>query len=132
MLTYEGMLTYADVCLREQEADALAAQKRLENERLREEMNRDMLLMEAKLKQLKAKKDEEKPLTIKQDAKGIVFVQGATIQDCATLEDLIRFQQYGDGQRHVAATAMNAVSSRMIWSAGAQISVPFSFNCCSL
>ena len=61
---------------------------------------------------LKAKKDEEKPLTIKQDAKGIVFVQGATIQDCATLEDLIRFQQYGDGQRHVAATAMNAVSSR--------------------
>ncbi len=61
---------------------------------------------------LKAKKDEEKPLTIKQDAKGIVFVQGATIQDCATLDDLIRFQQYGDSQRHVAATAMNAVSSR--------------------
>jgi hypothetical protein len=35
----------------------------LENERLREEMNRDMLLMEAKLKQLKAKKDEEVTLT---------------------------------------------------------------------
>jgi hypothetical protein len=42
---------------------------------------------------LKGKKDEEKPLTIKQDAKGIVFVQGATIQDCASLEDLVRFQQ---------------------------------------
>jgi hypothetical protein len=61
---------------------------------------------------LKGKKDEEKPLAIKQDAKGIVFVQGATIQECATLDDLIRFQQYGDSQRHVAATAMNAVSSR--------------------
>jgi hypothetical protein len=61
---------------------------------------------------LKAKRDDEKPLVIKQDAKGIVFVQGATIQDCATLDDLIRFQQYGDSQRHVAATNMNAASSR--------------------
>jgi len=43
---------------------------------------------------LKAKKDEEKPLTIKQDAKGIVFVQGATIQECASLDELIRHQQY--------------------------------------
>ena len=81
---------------------------------------------------LKAKKDEEKPLTIKQDAKGvflcgsvtifiifviitaiineirsiiivtsittitttagIVFVQGATIQECASLDELIRHQ----------------------------------------
>ena len=51
---------------------------------------------------LKGKKDEEKPLTIKQDAKGIVFVQGATIQDCATLEDLVRFQQY-DSPLHAHA-----------------------------
>ena len=68
---------------------------------------------------LKAKKDEEKQLTIKQDAKGefvalthtntllvfksrlttdtgIVFVQGATIQECASLEELIRYQAMHD------------------------------------
>ena len=44
---------------RKAEAEAAAAQKRLENEKLREEMNRDMHLMEAKLKQLKAKKDQD-------------------------------------------------------------------------
>ncbi len=68
---------------------------------------------------MKAKKDEEKQLTIKQDAKGefvalthantllvfksrltidagIVFVQGATIQECASLEELIRYQAMHD------------------------------------
>ena len=40
-------------------AEAAAAQKRAENEKLRAEMNRDMQLMESKLKELKAKKEAE-------------------------------------------------------------------------
>jgi hypothetical protein len=50
-----------------------------------------------------SQKDEGKPLTIKQNAQGAVFVQGATMQECVSLDDLIRSQKYGCSQRRFAA-----------------------------
>mmetsp|Transcript_29919 Transcript_29919/g.69186 ORF Transcript_29919/g.69186 Transcript_29919/m.69186 type:complete len:1476 (-) Transcript_29919:369-4796(-) len=58
------------------------------------------------------KKEKKEELKIKQDAKGIVFVQGATIRTAETFEELQKWNTFGFDQRHVASTAMNAESSR--------------------
>ncbi len=49
-----------------------------------------------------SQKDEEKPLMIKQNAQGVVFVQGVTMQECTSLDEIIRFQQSGYRQRITA------------------------------
>ena len=59
-------------------------------------------------------KSKEKPpaLEIRQDSKGIIFVQGAVIKDIESSEDLMTLFNTGNKERHVGATKMNAESSR--------------------
>ncbi|EKX35813.1 kinesin-like protein [Guillardia theta CCMP2712] len=59
------------------------------------------------------KKAKPVKLDIKLDAKGIVVVSGANVKGpCRTYEELSAWNEYGMNQRHVAATSMNAESSR--------------------
>jgi len=57
-------------------------------------------------------KKKAPPLEIKKDSKGMVFVQGASVRQCPTREDLARTYTEGCRSRHVRATGMNAASSR--------------------
>ena len=59
-------------------------------------------------------KSKEKPpaLEIRQDSKGIIYVQGAVIKDVESSEDLMMLFNTGNLKRHVGATNMNKESSR--------------------
>ena len=60
------------------------------------------------------KKDlgKEPKLSIKKDAKGMVFVKGIEIAEANSAEELMELFNTGNGARHVGATKMNAESSR--------------------
>ncbi|XP_071845091.1 uncharacterized protein [Apostichopus japonicus] len=51
-------------------------------------------------------------LDIKKDKKGMVFIQGAVIQEATNSKELNGLFEHGSENRHVASTKMNAESSR--------------------
>ena len=55
---------------------------------------------------------QDHKLDIKKNAKGMVFVPGATVKHADTLEELQAIWKFGEAHRHVGATKMNAGSSR--------------------
>lgn len=58
------------------------------------------------------KKEERKPLEIKEDAHGMVFVEGAKLVDINSLQEANMLFEYGLENRKTASTNMNATSSR--------------------
>ncbi|XP_051784531.1 uncharacterized protein si:dkey-96l17.6 [Erpetoichthys calabaricus] len=53
-----------------------------------------------------------KKTEIKKDKKGLVFVQGPEIKEASSAEELFALFEQGCSNRHIAATRMNAESSR--------------------
>ena len=60
----------------------------------------------------KAAAKNPKKLVVKKDAKGMVVIPGVTLRTADSLSDMQEIWKYGEKHRHVAATQMNAESSR--------------------
>ncbi|XP_071794114.1 uncharacterized protein [Asterias amurensis] len=72
-----------------------------------------MELYNDKLIDLYAKSHEANArLDIKKDKKGLVFVQGAVVQQASNAKELYGLFDHGSANRHVASTKMNSESSR--------------------
>ncbi|XP_077976614.1 uncharacterized protein LOC120334497 [Styela clava] len=61
---------------------------------------------------LVGKGNDSGKMDIKKDKKGMVYVQGATVQKAANSDELYSIFEKGSSSRHVASTKMNAESSR--------------------
>ena len=61
---------------------------------------------------LKAKKQEEKPLDIKENAHGMIIVEGANEIPLSSLEEANKIFEFGLENRQTASTNMNETSSR--------------------
>ena len=61
---------------------------------------------------LKPKKEDEKSLDIKEDAHGMVFVEGAHIVDINSLQEANQIFEFGLESRRTESTNMNLTSSR--------------------
>jgi len=60
-----------------------------------------------------ANRNQDPPkLEIKKDDKGIIVIKGITMRDCPTSKSVNDAFEIGNGNRHIAATNMNATSSR--------------------
>lgn len=60
-----------------------------------------------------ANRNQDPPkLEIKKDDKGIIVIKGVTMRDCPTSRSVNEAFEIGNGNRHIAATNMNATSSR--------------------
>ena len=55
---------------------------------------------------------DAKPLNVRQDKTGAVYIENLIERECTTAEELSKVMDDGMNQRTVAATAMNSESSR--------------------